>query len=435
MKHGNRARLVGLSFIAALAACADSTDLVTAPSTAMPDVRGEVSAASAAQERATLSRIGRLVAISLDDRPMRHRLKKDLRAAPFREHKLELRTYLRSDDGRQLLRRMAAAGGRSTDGVLTMVDQVRSLELYMPVRKHRESWVGDGDVLVAVQLEEDDPIVGFNTAGKESEVDPTSAPAQPTLSIVSAETRFDQPNQPGMENVGDLNGAAIGTRVPAGFQSLMEQPCQDCPGDGGPASPPPPSIQPGLYLEFSRILDVHEPWNRGDPEIEVHIQGPSDQGNPRTGDDLSCSGEHSYDYRKVFNQDNGFWNGRVMLFSADEVSRFESRFADGYHVMFWEDDDTACVLKLDNQVLIELLKATASAGSVALKVIPIQWRLVASAFLAAFFTNPGEWLRTNDDFVGVAAPKENFGYNYPENTHVIMEGRNLNGRATIVYHQ
>jgi len=433
MKQGNRSTLVGLTFIAALAACADSTELVTAPSTAAQESRAEGSGSAAVQERAALTSIGRLVAISLSERPMRHRLKKDLRAAPFEEHKLELASYLRSDHGKQLLREMAEAGGRSTDAVLTTVDQVRSLELYMPVRKHRESWVGDGDLLVAVQLEEGDPIVAFNSAGKETQVDPATPPAQPTLSIVSSETRFDQPATAGMVNVGDLNGAAIGTLVPAGFQPLGIN-CLDCPVlDGGVYGPSAPTIPAGLYLEFSRILDVHEPWTRGSPEIEVHIQGPTDQGNPKMGDDLSCSGEHAYDYRKAFNQDGGFWTGRVMLFSADETARFASQFTDGFHVMFWEDDDTACVLKLDNDVLIQLLKATASAGSVAVKVIPIQWRLVAAAFIAGVFSNPGEWLRTNDDFVGVAAPKEEFGYNYPENTHVIMEGTKLNGRATIVY--
>ncbi|MEX2109106.1 MAG: hypothetical protein WD802_00685 [Gemmatimonadaceae bacterium] len=122
-----------------------------------------------------------------------------------------------------------------------------------------------------------------------------------------------------------------------------------------------------------------------------------------------------------------------MLFSGDEVTRFNGKFSDGFHVLFWEDDDTGCVLKLDNEVLIELLKATAAGSSVALRIVPFQWRLVAAAFLAAVFTNPGEWLRTNDDFVGAAVLQQDAGYNYPNNTHVIMKGTTLNGRATIVY--
>jgi hypothetical protein len=189
-----------------------------------------------------------------------------------------------------------------------------------------------------------------------------------------------------------------------------------------------------LYLEFSRILDVHEPWTRGSPEIEVHIQGPTNQSNPRYGEDLSCSGEHAYDYRKVFDQNGGFWEGRVMLFSGDETTVFNSKFSEGFHTLFWEDDDTACVLKLDNDALIELLKSTAAAtGTIAIKIIPAKWYVVAAAFVATLFSNPGEWLKTNDDFVGTAVTQENAGYNYPDNTHVIMKGTTLNGRATIVY--
>lgn len=434
MKHWNRARLVGLPMVAMLAACADSPDLPTAPGE-MAAVRAEASAASTAQERATLSRIGRLVAISLDDREMRHRLRKDLRAAPFREHKLELKTYLRSNDGRQLLGRMASAASRSPDAVLTMVDQVRSLELYMPVRKHRESWVGDGEVLVAVQLEEEDAIVGFNTAGKETVVDPTTAPTQPTLSIVSTETRFDQPNEPGTVNVGDLNGAAIGTRVPARPNSIREV-CPDCPVEEAPVDPAVPSIQPGLYLEFSRILDAQEPWVRGDPEVEVHVQGPTDAANPRMGVDLSCSGERAFDYRKVFDQNDGFWTGRVMLFSETETANYIGKFDEGFHILFWEDDNEPCTLKLDSNSIIQFIKSTAQAfGTVAVKVVKpgTPWYVVAGAFAAAFFENAGAWLKTDDDYIGAAVAQQAAGYNYPNNNHVIMRGTTLNGRATIVF--
>jgi hypothetical protein len=54
--------------------------------------------------------------------------------------------------------------------------------------------------------------------------------------------------------------------------------------------------------------------------------------------------------------------------------------------------------------------------------------------VTAFFTNPGEWLRTNDDFVGVAVPRGETAFPYPENTHVLMKGSGLNGRMNLVYH-
>jgi hypothetical protein len=308
----------------------------------------------------------------------------------------------------------------------------------MPVAKHRESWTGSSDVLVVSQLDESEPIVTFDESGREVNLDRNVAPEQPALSIVPVETRFDQPLSPlGSRNVRDKEGSAIGTLEPVHLKSsnlvsgddLSIIP--DISGAGANAQP----IPAGLYLEFSRILDAKEPWFRGDPEIEVHIQGPSNVSAPTRVDDLSCSGEHAYDPRKVFNQDGGFWEGQVMLFSADEVAAYASKFQQGFLVMFWEDDNDPCVLKLDSNVLMEFLKSAASAFStVAIKVFPRASPIVTAAvFFGTLFSNAGSWLLTNDDFLGVAIDQTSAGYNYPGNTHVLMDGTTFNGRATIVY--
>jgi hypothetical protein len=297
--------------------------------------------------------------------------------------------------------------------------------------------VGDADVLVAVQLEEKDPIVAFDRSGSERRLDPDTPPEQPTLSIVASETRFDQPMDALSRNVGDMNGRSIGTLEPRAIEASTLIAVDEGPGGigSGGGSGGGTSVPSGLYLEFSRILDVHEPFTRGDPEIEVHIQGPTSQNNPRYGVDLSCSGEHAYSYQKVFDQNGGFWEGRVMLYSAAEVADFNSKFSDGFHVLFWEDDDTSCVLRLDSDTLIEFLRSTSSAAStIAIKLLPkAPWYVVAGAFVAVMFENAGAWLKTNDDFVGAAVAQEGAGYSYPGNTHVIMKGTALNGRATIVY--
>ena len=428
MKDFKRGRLIGLCSLMVAAACSDAAAPTGPGTAARADRKAGEAMGSSTAERAALAAIGKAVAISLGERNARYQLKNDLRAAPFREHKVELSRYLRSERGRGLL--AARGAGKPPDDVLTLLDQVRPLEFYMPVRSQRETWVGDDEVLVAVQLEEEDPIVAFNARGVEIQLDSAAPPSQPVLSIVPVETSFDRPLAANSRNVGDRGGQSIGTLMAGGFRASNYIAIEDGGGSGGGGGGYTP---PGMYLEFSRILDLHESWNRGDPEIEVHVQGPRDPANPRTGEDLSCSGEHAYDYRKVFDQDGGFWEGRVMLFSDNEISTFNSKFQDGFHVLFWEDDDTPCVLKLDNQTLIELIKSTSLAtGSVALKVIPFGWKLAATLFLATLFTNPGEWLLTNDDFVGAAVATENSGYYYPNNTHVIMKGTALNGRATII---
>jgi hypothetical protein len=286
---------------------------------------------------------------------------------------------------------------------------------------------------VVSQLEESEPIVAFDESGTEVALDRNVAPAQPTLSIVPVETRFDQPMPAASSrNVRDAAGAAIGTLEPVKPRTSSVVVCDDaCAGGGGGVTSPP--VAPGLYLEFSRILDFKEPWFRGDPELEVHIQGPTDLGAPRYGADLSCSGEHAYDYPKVFDQNTAFWEGRVMLFSGSQVEAFASKFTEGFHVMFWEDDNEPCILKLDNNPLLDLLKSTANALGTAAVKAGASLPLAAGTFLATLFANPGGWLLTNDDFLGVAVDQVSAGYNYPDNTHVIMDGTALNGRATIVY--
>lgn len=436
--RGLRFPVVALAVLGLSISCAEPTGRVAGPGDGRSDISVGPTVAASELESASLGRIARLVAMALNDKHTRNQLKKDLRAAPFKEHKVELRKYLESSDVAPMLDRMAQAGGQSKKDILATLGRIRPLELYMPVRSQREKWVGDEDVLVAAQLAENDPIVGFDSRGEPVALDKSAAPTRPTLSIVPVETRFDSPMPMGRyRNINDQNGDAIGTLVPADLKASKMMVCDEaCSGGGGEVVTSPPALPPGLYLEFSRILDLHETWNRGDPEIEVHIHGPIDPGNPRYGADLSCSGEHAYDSRKSFDQNDGFWEGHVMLFSGQEAVDFVNKFHDGFHIFFWEDDDTACKIKADNNALLGLIRSTATAfGTVAVKLLPLgTWPIVAGAFVAVLFQDPAAWLLTNDDFVGAAVAQSAAGYSYPNNTHVIMDGTTLNGRATIVYH-
>jgi len=435
MKHRHGEGVLVLALLAALVSCGDPATRTVGPNTSK-DIVTDPSSGAGGEERAALTRIARLVAQAMDNEPARQHLKRDMRAAPFKEHKLELASYLRSKDGRALLEAMVAkSGGGEAEGFGPLA-AIRPLEFYMPVAKHRESWTGKADILVASQLDESEQIVAFDEKGRSVALDRKVAPDQPTLSIVPVETRFDQPLIPAASrNVRDEGGNAIGTLEPLAIKGSNLVSCGETCGGGGGGSAPPP-LAPGLYLEFSRILDMKEPWTRGEPEIEVHIQGPETAIAPTYVGDQSCSGEHVYDSRKYFDQNTGFWDGQVMLFSEDETVAFLSRFSQGFHILFWEDDNQPCVLKLDSNALSELLKSTAgSAGTVALKVIPgVSWVIVATAFVGNLFANAGAWLLTNDDFIGAAVDLQSAGYNYPGNTHVIMDGTTLNGRATIIYH-
>jgi hypothetical protein len=433
MRHTHGEGVLFLALLGTFFACADPVSR-TVGLNAKSSIQSEPTPSTAGDERAALSRIARLTAMALDNEPARQHLKRDMKAAPFREHKLELAPYLRSKDGRALLSRMVALSGQTESDLFATISTVRRLEFYMPVAKHRETWTGNADVLVASELEESAPIVAFDETGREVSVEQKVAPDQPTLSIVPVETHFDQPMPAlGSHNVRDANGAAIGTleRVAPRAANLVQS-CPDGCGGGSVSSPP---IPPGLYLEFSRILDMKEPWIRGDPEVEVHIQGPTDLGNPRYGADLSCSGEHAYNYAKVFDQNDGFWTGRVLLFSATEAENYTAKFKDGFDIMFWEDDNAECSIKTDIGVLKATLDATGKGGvSLATQLIKgTPWYVTAGIFIGTVFSN-ADWLLTNDDFIGIAVIQGNLGYAYPDNTHVLMDGATLNGRATIVWH-
>ncbi len=438
MKHTHGEGVLFLALLTGIVACADPTSR-TVGLNVSSNVQSAPTPSSNDDERAALTKVARLTAIALDNEPARQRLKRDMRSAPFREHKLELAPYLRSADGKALLARMVSLSGSSESELFRTISAIRPLEFYMPVAKHRETWTGSADVLVASQLDESEPVVAFDKNGSQVALSLSVAPEAPTLSIVPIETRFDKPMSAlQSRNVRDQNGAAIGTLEISRPGSSNMMACDElCSGGGGSSGGTVSTIPPGLYLEFSRILDMKEPWTRGDPEIEVHIQGPTTTAAPTYGEDLSCSGEHAYDYRKVFDQNTGFWEGRVLLYSPEEVAAYASKFNQGFHVLFWEDDNTACTLKLDSNTLVEILKSTALATStVALKVLPgASVPVIAGVFLGTFFANAGSALLTNDDFVGAAVDQASAGYYYPGNTHVIMDGTTLNGRATIVYHQ
>lgn len=423
-----------LALLVVLGGCADAVSRTVAPPPSK-DVAAE-SGSQVTEERAALTEIARLIAQSMDNEPARQHLKRDMRAAPFREHKLELTSYLASKDGRALLDRMAALGG-GEQRVLGTLSKIRPLEFYVPVAAQRETWTGKADVLVVSQLDESEPIVSFDERGRTVTLDKKTPPSQPVLSIVPVETNFRAPMPAASSrNARDQNGDAIGTLEPLRPTGSKMVACDETCGSGG-VTPGGSTIPPGLYLEYSRILDMKEPWFRGDPEIEVHIHGPTSTTNPRYGEDKSCSGEHAYDYRKVFDQNTAFWEGRVLLFSQEEINDYVSKFGDGFHVFFWEDDNDSCILKLDNNSLLSLVNSAASAFSmISIKLIPkASIGLVAGAFVATLFSNAGAWLLTNDDFLGIAVGQAQAGTAYPDNTHVIMDGTTLNGRATIIYRQ
>lgn len=143
--------------------------------------------------KSILADVTRAVAMALADQRVRTAVYDGLHASPYRENKVQFRTFLQQQ-GRPLLGAMAAARGRAEAGVLASLDSILDLELYMPVPEHWQVWDGGPDLIVASVLRDNGTIPrAFDLAGKEvvlqSAEDP---PSTPTLGIVPVETDFSK---------------------------------------------------------------------------------------------------------------------------------------------------------------------------------------------------------------------------------------------------
>src|ERR1700682_3041796 len=112
MKHKHGEGVLFVALLGVLSACADPASRATGLSVSNNE-RSEPTPFSTNEERAALSQIARLVAVAMDNEPARQHLKRDMRSAPFHEHKLELAPYLHSKDGKALLDRMVKSSGGS----------------------------------------------------------------------------------------------------------------------------------------------------------------------------------------------------------------------------------------------------------------------------------------------------------------------------------
>ena len=310
---------------ALLAGCGDRNDggpLAAARTTTTTDAQAAV-----ANEEKAAADVAHAVALALTDEGLRHRVYNDLRQSPFREHKLEFASYLHGSSGGILLAKMASATGRSREQVLALLGSVRPLEFYLPVKAQRDRWAGEGQVIVATQLQEKKDPVGFAVGGQPVQLSVASPPATPVLVLVPVETDF----------------SAAGMRKPSGVSGTLFAPECDpmdpsCNGggDGGTVT-----YTPGLYMTASHISDLGEAWTKGAPEIEVMVL--TDATADQSVAQVSCASETASGLR-YFNQDGHDWGGRVLLFTQDQATQYNLSNDHGFTLSLWEDDYKPCTI-------------------------------------------------------------------------------------------
>src|SRR5438034_968105 len=365
-----------------IAACSDRT--VTPPS--------EAPVAAIAANARRPEALARMVAKGLKNPAFRAYLKAQLNASPYREHKLQFETFLGAN-GSRALGEIAVENGTTKEALGTEAKAAIALEVYFPVAAHRAAWTGDEQVLVATAVTDDDPPIAFDPDGRRQVLDPTTPPAIPVLALVPVETDFSQRPARVIECTDDCGGTT---------------------GDVTPPPPPPPPA-PGLYMTKSHFVQDFEGWLKGSPEFEVHILGQKGQTDSLT--DYQCAGERQ-PAPYYFDQNGLDWSGSVMLFSKAQLDAYNAAHpSQNIRVFFVEDDDTACQIKANRDIIGNLFKAVdgaykaITAGNDSSDIITKLYKR-ANAF-QKLWSAVASFFNTNDELVGNAVEDVVVGISYP----------------------
>ena len=337
-------------------------------------------------QRGRTEALARRVAIALADPEARAEVYRALSGSEFREGKVHFQRLLRAPGGRALSG-LARASGVSAAALLAEADQTVPLELYLPVPAHREAWRGGPDYLVATALVDHESPVAFDPRGSRRVLSSAAPPSTPVLGLVPVETDFDRPPALGAE-------------------------CQDCSGGGsggGTAGGLPSLGNQNLVLSYAWFKGDFEGWLKGDPEYELHVLAP-DSAAPDALRSLQCIGEHApVGYR--WNQDTHSWTGTALVFKGAQMDGLELKYpGQGWMVMALEDDDTACEIRMNRDLLGDFLKAAEALykSYKGLKDIKVTTpdgvkRIVAAGRQALTLWAAGSALiKTNDEMIGFA---------------------------------
>jgi hypothetical protein len=367
-----RRSLLVLTLTLAAVACGER-DLPTTTAPAAP-VAGGPAPAQAARER-----LAQRLAVALGDPTVRAAFARRLDASNAPEGKLQFQALARADQG-ALLAALTTHGSASTADLLADLDAARALEVYLPVEAHRTAWHGGANFLVATAAKDGDTPVAFDATGHRSLLDPRTPPATPVLALVPQETDFT-----------------------GGRPELMLSCVDVCSGTGsggsGSTSPSGATVT-GLFVVQSHFDDDYESWLKGKPEFEYHVYGVGDGG---ASEQLACTGEKSGG-PYYFDQNNLDWTGTAMLLSDGERAAYEQQHPGApIRIVAYEDDDEACVPRLDGTRLAQALAAVDAAyqNYTSGKLLP--WYIRGIKAAPSIFNLLGSvysLITTGDDLIG-----------------------------------
>lgn len=389
------------ALLCAVSACSDDRGPTAATGPGDDVIVSEPAPADGEQGR--LERLAKRTALALRDPSFRGLVRSELGASPFREHKLQFQRFLRRPDGAPM-RALSAASGELQESIGADAAAARPLEFYFPVHGQREAWGGNENILVATAINDHDTPVAYDTQGRRHLLSPDHPPAVPVLAVVPQESDLDHPGSELQRTT-----CTVETCAPNGIN-----------GDGGTTNPITGGgggtpVFHGLYTSYIQFSGTFEGWLKGDPEFELHILGPNAPGDNKTYHTLWCIGEHGDTYWDL----NGTtWTGNMMLYSQHQLDEFHAAYpGQNFSILALEDDDTSCQVKVDNDNMGAFVSAVNNFTSQykgakdniglnggTISAVKALWSLVAEAI---------NWIKSNDDLIGVAVANSITGYTHP----------------------
>lgn len=369
MQRLNLTRILVLAGTAMAATACDAPPIPTDP--ARPAAAAVTAPAAALSRIDQQERLARRLAVTLGQPGRRQALLARLGQATGVERKVHFQVLLDAERG--AWRRALAQAGSGGDAALgTELVDLGALEVYLPDPGHRGRWAGGADLLVATAVEDGAPPVAFDVTGRRFKLDPVHPPDRPVIALVPAEQPF----------------AANGNIY-----------CLDaCSGGGSSAV-----AAPGLYLTYAAFTSTYEGWLKGNPEFETHVLGQD--GGSASLAPYQCAGEHAggaYSY----DQNAKSWSGSVMLFSQAQLDAYRIAHPNqALRILVVEDDDTACQLRTETDVLSALFKTVDAAyklwtgGKDGLSLVKVFQK---ATVLQQAIASAASLIKTNDEVVGTA---------------------------------
>lgn len=365
--------------LAALGATAcDTPHIPTDPPKGEPVAAAVTPAVLTRQDRQ--ERLARRLAVALANPARREALAARLREAAGTERKVHFQVLLGGERGGWHLA-LASASRGGAEALAAELGGVGALEVYLPVPEHRDRWGGSPDLLVATAIEDGTPPVAFDIGGRRHQLDPATPPERPVIALVPAE-------QPFAAN-GDI---------------YCFTGCAEGGGSGASTSPP------GLYMTYAAFTSTYEGWLKGNPEFETHVLGQ--EGSSSSLASYQCAGERAGG-AYYYDQNAKSWSGSVMLFSQTQLDAFRVAHPNqALRVLVVEDDDTACQLRTETDVLSTLFKTVDAAyklwtgGKDGFTLIKVFQK---ATVLQQAISNAASLIKTNDEVVGTAVADDVVG--------------------------